>query len=134
MKALLPVFCRPLGYIILAISIFLPFLMVMWDMVNDNNLLFYKECVKLLMILGSLMILMALSKNESAETERLRVKAIRNAVFITVIFIFANMLYRVAVGNINSVDSSSFLTFLIINILCLEFEMKRAMLNSLFKR
>ena len=103
-------------------------------MVNDNNLLFYKECVKLLMILGSLMILMALSKNESAETERLRVKAIRNAVFITVIFIFANMLYRVAVGNINSVDSSSFLTFLIINILCLEFEMKRAMLNSLFKR
>ena len=52
MKALLPVFCRPLGYVILVISMFIPFLLLMQGMVTDSNLLFYKECIKLLMILG----------------------------------------------------------------------------------
>ena len=50
MKALLPVFCRPLGYVILVISMFIPFLLLMQGMVTDSNLLFYKECIKLLMI------------------------------------------------------------------------------------
>ena len=43
MKALLPVFCRPLGYVILVISMFIPFLLLMQGMVTDSNLLFYKE-------------------------------------------------------------------------------------------
>ena len=46
MKALLPVFCRPLGYVILVISMFIPFLLLMQGMVTDSNLLFYKECIK----------------------------------------------------------------------------------------
>ena len=56
MKALLPVFCRPLGYVILVISMFIPFLLLMQGMVTDSNLLFYKECIKLLMILGAMML------------------------------------------------------------------------------
>lgn len=64
MKALLPVFCRPLGYVILVISMFIPFLLLMQGMVTDSNLLFYKECIKLLMILGAMMIIFALSRNE----------------------------------------------------------------------
>ena len=51
MKALLPVFCRPLGYVILVISMFIPFLLLMQGMVTDSNLLFYKECIKLLLSL-----------------------------------------------------------------------------------
>lgn len=58
MKALLPVFCRPLGYVILVISMFIPFLLLMQGMVTDSNLLFYKECIKLLMILGAMMIIL----------------------------------------------------------------------------
>ena len=34
MKALLPVFCRPLGYVILVISMFIPFLLLMQGMVT----------------------------------------------------------------------------------------------------
>mgnify|MGYP006878599014 CR=1 FL=1 len=41
MKALLPVYCRPLGYCIIALALFLPFLMVMMGRVTDANLLFY---------------------------------------------------------------------------------------------
>lgn len=134
MKALLPVFCRPLGYIILIIALFIPFILAMLGMVTDNNLLFYKECTKLLMIIGALMILLALSKNESIEIERIRIKAMRQAVFFTIIFIFGNMLYRVAVKDMNSADSTSFLIFMIINVLCFEFGMVKAKVDEIFKR
>ncbi|MFK2407860.1 hypothetical protein ACIXNS_15240 [Bacteroides fragilis] len=134
MKALLPVFCRPLGYVILVISMFIPFLLLMQGMVTDSNLLFYKEGIKLLMILGAMMIIFALSRNEGRETEIIRNKATRNAIFLTVLFLFGGMLYRVATGDIMTVDTSSFLIFLIINVLCLEFGMQKARIDKIFKR
>ena len=134
MKALLPVYCRPLGYVILIVALFLPFILVMMGKVTDTNLLFYKECTKLLMIVGALMILFAFSKNESRETEQIRNLATRNAIFLTVLFVFGGMLYRVATGDLVTVDTSSFLTFLVINVLCLEFGMTKAMVDKIFKR
>ena len=134
MKALLPVYCRPLGYVILIVALFRPFILVMMGKVTDTNLLFYKECTKLLMIVGALMILFAFSKNESRETEQIRNLATRNAIFLTVLFVFGGMLYRVATGDLVTVDTSSFLTFLVINVLCLEFGMKKAMVDKIFKR
>lgn len=134
MKALLPVYCRPLGYLVIALALFLPFIMLMMGRVTDANLLFYKECSKLLMMMGALMIIFALSKNESKEIEQVRNKAVRNAIFLTVLFVFGNMLYRVAKGDLLSVDSSSFLIFLILNVLCLEFGIKKAAVDRLFKR
>ena len=98
MKALLPVYCRPLGYFVIALALFLPFLMMLTGRVTDANLLFYKECSKLLMMLGALMILFALTKGECKAIEEIRNKATRNAMFLTVLFIFGGMLYRVAQG------------------------------------
>lgn len=86
------------------------------------------------MMLGAMMILFAFTKNESKETEQIRNKATRNAIFLTVLFIFGGMLYRVWKGDIMSVDTSSFLIFLILNILCLEFGIKKATVDRLFKR
>ena len=134
MKALLPVYCRPLGYFIMALALFLPFVLFMMGSVPDANLLFYKDCSKLLMMMGALMIIFALNKNESRELEQVRNKATRNAIFLTVLFIFGGMLYRVAQGDYLSVDSSSFLIFLILNVLCLEFGIKKASVDKLFKR
>ena len=134
MKALLPVYCRPLGYVILVFALFIPFILVMMGKVTDTNLLFYKECTKLLMIVGALMIIFALSKSESRETEQIRNSATRNAIFLTVLFVFGGMLYRVATGDLITVDTSSFLTFLIMNVLCLEFGMKKAMVDKIFTR
>lgn len=134
MKALLPVYCRPLGYFVIALALFLPFIMLMMGRVTDANLLFYKECSKLLMMMGALMIIFALTKNESKEIEQVRNKAVRNAIFLTVLFIFGSMLYRVAKGDLLSVDSSSFLIFLILDVLCLEFGIKKSTVDRLFKR
>ena len=69
MKALLPVFCRPVGYLVLLIALFILPVLYIQGMVTDHNLLFYKECTKLLMMSGCLLIIFALSKNESRETE-----------------------------------------------------------------
>lgn len=134
MKALLPVYCRPLGYFVIALALFLPFLMLLMGRVTDANLLFYKECSKLLMMMGALMIIFALSKNENKEIEQVRNKAVRNAMFLTVLFVFGGMLWRVAHGDLLSVDSSSFLIFLILNVLCLEFGIKKTTVDRLFKR
>ena len=130
MRALLPVYCRPLGYFIIALALFLPFIFLLWGKVTDANLLFSK----LLMMMGALMIIFALTKNENKEIEQVRNKSTRNAIFLTVLFIFGGMLYRVAQGDLLSVDSSSFLIFLILNVLCLEFGIKKATVDRLFKR
>ena len=133
MKALLPVYCRPIGYGVIALALFLPFIFMMAGVINDSNLLFYKECSKLLMMLGAVMILFALSRQENAETEQIRNRATRNAMFLTVLFVFGGMVYRVARGDVFSVDTSSFLIFLLLNVLCLEFGIKKAAVDRLFK-
>ncbi len=134
MKALLPTFCRPLGYLILVVALAIPFILMMQGALTDSNLLFYKECTKLLMMAGALMIIFALSKNENRETEQIRNTAVRNAIFLTFLFVFGGMLWRVYQGDVVNVDTSSFLTFLIINVICLEFGMKKAMVDRIFKR
>ena len=130
MKALLPVFCRPVGYLVLLIALFILPVLYIQGMVTDHNLLFYKECTKLLMMSGCLLIIFALSKNESRETEQIRNAAVRNAV----LFVFGGMLWRVIQRDIINVDTSSFLTFLVFNVLCLEFGLQKARVDRFFKR
>lgn len=134
MKALLPVYCRPLGYLVIALGVFMPILMALMGRVTDANLVFYKECAKLLMVMGCLMIIFAFSKEENREIEQGRNRAVRNAMFITVIILFWNMVYRVYTRDLTSVDSSTFLIFLIANVLCVEYEINRVRVKNLFKR
>ena len=134
MKALLPVFCRPLGYALIAIALFMPFIMYFMGRVTDANIVFYKECSKLLMMVGCLMIIFAYTKDETREIEQNRNRAVRNAMFITLFILFFNMVYRVYVRDLTSVDSSTFLIFLIANVLCLEYEINRIRIRNLFKR
>ena len=42
MKALFPVFCRPLGYVVLLVALFLLPILLMQGLITDHNLLFYK--------------------------------------------------------------------------------------------
>lgn len=133
MRALLPAFCRPVGYGIIALALFLPFVMALMGRVNDGNLLFYKECAKFLMMMGALMIIFALSRNECEETVKVRNASVRNAMFFTVLYVFGGMLYRVAIGDLTNIDSSSFLIFLLVNVICLEFGLKKAAADRMFR-
>lgn len=133
MKALLPSYCRPVGYLVIALGLFVPMTLMLLGYVTDANLLLYKECAKLLMMVGALMIIFAYNPRECKETEQARNKAVRNALFITFFLIFANMLYRVAHKDMQLVDSSSFLIFLLVHVLCLEFGLKKVFARRLFK-
>lgn len=124
MKPLLPSYCRPLGYVLLAFSVFAPFILLMGGWITDANLIFMKECIKLLMIFAALFILLAINKNESKCLEKVRITAMRRAVYITVVFIFGSMLYHVAAKDITSSETSTFLIFLLFNVICLEFGVK----------
>ena len=134
MKALLPAYCRLHGYAILLLSIFSPFILMMYGIITDENLLLCKEIIKLFMIVGLLMILLAYTKNENEETEVIRVKAMRNAFFITIIYIFVSMLFRLYKGSNELMDTSSFLIFMAMNVICLEFGIKKAVVDKIFKR
>ena len=133
MKALLPVYCRAIGYVVIALALFLPFILLLAGVIDDGNLLFYKECTKLLMMMGALMIIFALSRHESDETEKIRSRATRNAIFLTVLFVFGGMVYRVAKGDVLTVDTSSFLIFLLLDVLCVEFGIKKSAIDRAFK-
>lgn len=132
MKALLPVYCRILGYAILLLSIFVPFGLVMYGMITDANLLLYKEVIKLFMIVGLLMVLLAYTKNENEETEKIRIKAMRNALWLTIAYVLISMLVRLYNGNISSPDTSSFIIFMAINVICLEYGIKKAKIDKFF--
>ena len=80
------------------------------------------------------MILLAYTKNENEETEVIRVKAMRNAFFITIIYIFVSMLFRLYKGSNELMDTSSFLIFMAMNVICLEFGIKKAVVDKIFKR
>lgn len=123
-----------MGFAVIALGMFTLIAPLFLNLLTDRNFLFYRECSKMLMMVGALMILFALSKDEGRETEIIRTKATRNAMFLTVLFLFGSMLFRVATGDLLSVDSSSFLTFLIVDVLCLEFGMKKAAVDKLFKK
>ena len=123
-----------MGYLVIALGVFMPILMALMGRVTDANLVFYKECAKLLMVMGCLMIIFAFSKEENREIEQGRNRAVRNAMFITVIILFCNMVYRVYTRDLTSVDSSTFLIFLIANVLCVEYEINRVRVKNLFKR
>ena len=56
------------------------------------------------------------------------------AMFLTVLYVFGGMLFKVWRGDLMSADSSTFLIFLIINVLCLEFGMKKSAVDRLFRR
>lgn len=129
MRPLLPVFSRTIGYLVIALALFLPIIMFMMGRVNDGNFMFYKECSKLLMMAGALMILFALHRRECPELLKVRIDATRNAVFLTFIFLFMNVVYRFIVKGIFEMDTSSFLIFLLLNVLCLEFGVARFFLK-----
>lgn len=74
MKALLPVYCRLLGYFVIALALFIPIMLYVMGKMTDANLLFYKECSKLLMMLGALMTIFALTKDESKKLRRYATK------------------------------------------------------------
>ena len=133
MKAMLPPYCRWMGYLTLVLSVCAPFALALKGIVTNENLILCKEVIKVFMMAGLLMILLALHPDENAGTERIRTRAMRQAFACTLIYLLLNMLIRVSKGDPHLTDTSSFLVFMAIQVLCLEYGLKKAAIEKAFK-
>ncbi len=70
---------------------------------------------------------------KAVKRSRFGMRRFGNAVFLTFLFVFGGMLWRVIQRDIINVDTSSFLTFLVFNVLCLEFGLKKALVDRFLK-
>ena len=133
MKPLFPPFCRILGYLLLAATLLGPFVLYILNLITDDNLLLVKEGFKLLGMIGALLILFAYLPAENKQTLLIRSKSTQYAMFFTLLFLFLSMVYRLFTQDALGTDSSSFLIFLIFNVLCLEFGIKKSKIEKIYK-
>ncbi len=133
MKPLFPPFCRTLGFLILGVTLLGPFLFYFRGILTDNNLLLYKEGFKLLGMIGALLILFAYTTDENKKTLKIRSNATQQAMFLTLFFLFVKMVYRLLRHDALSTEGPSFLIFLIFNVICLEFGIKKSKIEKLYK-
>ncbi|NLI64256.1 MAG: hypothetical protein GX367_05935 [Bacteroidales bacterium] len=134
MKPLFPSYCRAMGYVVLAITLLGPFVLYFMGMITDSNLLVVKESFKLIGMVGALLILFAYTADEDENTSEIRSKATRNAIFLMVLFLFLGMVYRIFKHDVSDTEGPSFLIFLILNVLCLEFSIKKSKIDKIYKR
>lgn len=131
MKALFPENCRALGFVVLALAVFGPFILFFMGGLVDSNLALVKAIVKVLCIVGALLLFFSMRKGEGKGIEHLRVKALSLGLIFTTLFLILSLIYNVAIGNMGYIDSSSFLIFLILSDICLEYFVIRNNYNQL---
>lgn len=134
MKGILPVYCRTMGYVILILSVFLPLMMFLLNMINDSNLLFTKAAVKLFVWFALFMIFLARAKDETEETAKLRVKAVGYALYLLGVYYIVMLVKGVYEGNIDEADNSIAIVYMVFNVICLEFCLQKKRVERLFKK
>lgn len=132
MKAILPVFCRPLGYALLILSVFLPMLGYMFGMVNDQNFLYVKLGMKFVIWLSLFMVFLARAKDEDAETVSLRAKAMQQGLGIWAIYYIVVLIKAAIEGNAQDADNSVGIVYMVITIVCMEFLFQKRRIEKNF--
>ena len=134
MKGILPVYCRTMGYVVLLLSVFVPLLMFMFGMINDSNLLFTKDSIKLLIWFSLFMIFLAKVKEENEKISRIRVKAVGYAIYLLGIYYIVMLVRGVYDGNLEEADNSVAIVYMAFNVICLEFGVQKSRVDRLFKK
>ena len=134
MKGILPVYCRTMGYVILLLSVFVPFIMFMLGMINDSNLLFAKAAVKLFIWFSLFMIFLAKAKDESEATSKIRVQAVCRAIYLLGIYYVIMLIRAVYDGNLEEADNSIAIVYMAFNVICLEFGIQKSRVDRIFKK
>lgn len=134
MKGLFPHQCKPIGYALLILSVFIPLLLSMFGMVHDKSLLFIKLGMKLAIWISLFMIFLARAKDESEETAGFRLKSMKYALYIWGVCYVLLLIKAFFNDNINQADNSIGIIYMIINVLCLEFLLQKARIEKTFRR
>ena len=134
MKGILPVFCRPLGYALLILSVFLPMIGYMFGVVTDENFVYVKLGMKFIIWVSLFLVFLARAKDEDAETAALRAKAMQIGLGVWADYYVAVLIKAGMDANAQEADNSVGIVYMVINIVCLEFLLQKRRIEKNFMK
>ena len=134
MKGILPVFCRPLGYALLILSVFLPMLGYMFGMVTDENFVYVKLGMKFVIWISLFLVFLARAKDEDAESAALRTKSMEIGLGIWAVYYVVVLIKAAFDGNAQEADNSVGIVYMVINIVCMEFLFQKRRIEKNFTK
>lgn len=134
MKGILPVFCRPLGYALLILSVFLPMIGYMFGMITDENFIYVKLGMKFVIWISLFLVFLARAKDEDAETATLRAKAMRVGLGIWALYYVIVLIKAGIDANVQEADNSVGIVYMVINIVCMEFFFQKRRIEKNFTK
>ena len=133
MKGILPAPCRPTGYVLLVLAVFLPMLMFMFGMVTDSNVLCVKLLMKLIVWVSLFMVLLAKRKEEDEVTARLRSNAMKYGLYIWGIYYIGVLAIAAFKGDLGQTDSSIGYIYMVIVVLVFEVLVQKRKAEKMFR-
>ena len=134
MKGLLPVFCRPLGYTLLILSVFIPMLGYMFGMITDANFVWVKVGMKFVIWISLFMVFLARAKDEDAETADLRAKAMQVGLGVWAVYYLVVLVKAAIDADVQAADNSVGIVYMVINIVIKEFLFQKRRIENNFKK
>ncbi|WP_300727490.1 hypothetical protein [uncultured Bacteroides sp.] len=134
MKGIFPVWCRIAGYALLILSVFIPMLMYLFQMVDDSNLVYIKLGMKFVIWVSLFGIFLAKTKDESEVIAGIRNKAMRYGLYLWGIYYIIMLVKGALDDNLQVADNSVGIVFMVILVLCLEFFLQKHRIEERFKR
>ena len=134
MRGLLPVFCRPMGYVLLILSVFVPMLGYMFGMVDDQNFVYVKIGMKLVIWISLFLVFLARAKDEDVESAALRAKAMQVGLGLWAIYYVVVLVKAGIDADAQEADNSVGIVYMVINIICKEFLFQKRRIEKNFTK
>ena len=134
MRGILPVFCRPLGYAMLILSVFLPMLGYMFGMVSDQNFVYVKVGMKFVIWVSLFLVFLARAKDEDEEAAALRAKAMQVGLGLWAVYYVVVLVKAALDANAQEADNSVGIVYMVINIVCMEFFFQKRRIEKNFHK
>lgn len=133
MKGLLPVFCRPLGYALLILSVFVPMISYMFGMVTETNFVLVKVGMKFVVWVSLFLVFLSRAKDEDAECVLLRSKSMQVALAFWAIYYVVVLIKAAIDGDAQEADNSVGIVYMIMNVVCMEFFFQKRRIEKNFR-
>ena len=134
MRGLLPVFCRPMGYVLLILSVFIPMLGYMFGMVDNQNFVYVKIGMKLVIWISLFIVFLARAKDEDGESAALRAKAMQVGLGLWAIYYVVVLVKAGIDADAQEADNSVGIVYMVINIICKEFLFQKRRIEKNFTK
>ena len=134
MKGILPPLCRPIGYVLMILAVFVPMILMMFSMISETNVMLVKLLMKVVVWLTLFMVFLAKRKDESQETARLRTCALKYGLYIWGIYYLAVVAIAAYNGDTSHTDNSIGYIYMVIIVFILEVLIRKQKAENMFRK